>query len=253
MILGVRGCALGLAFLCSFMSQASSLSWSEDEALERLLYSEYHDDFARLSNFHESQENKMFCGVATATTLLNALEIGNDSIPLDDSLVSKEEREYLPDGDWVPVFHKWTQNTVLSSQVKTKKQVLGQPVNGTDIQDYGLQLRQFAGLLQIHGAEVDIHELKELRDIDIEKKAMIEALNSDNQYLAVNYSRRKVGQKGGGHISPVAAYDKASDTFLVLDVNTVDHMWHWIDSNELIKAMNTSDGTHYRGYVIVSK
>ncbi|HHY0467796.1 TPA: phytochelatin synthase family protein [Vibrio parahaemolyticus] len=82
---------------------------------------------------------------------------------------------------------------------------------------------------------------------------MIEALNSDNQYLAVNYSRRKVGQKGGGHISPVAAYDKASDTFLVLDVNTVDHMWHWIDSNKLIKAMNISDGTHYRGYVIVSK
>ncbi|MBY7710599.1 phytochelatin synthase family protein [Vibrio alginolyticus] len=74
----------------------------------RLLRSEYHGDFARLSNFHESQENKMFCGVATATTLLNALEIGSDSIPLDDSLISKEERKYLPDGDWVPVFHKWT-------------------------------------------------------------------------------------------------------------------------------------------------
>ncbi len=67
------------------MGQASTLPWSDDEALVRLLHSEYHDDFAKLSNFHESQDNKMFCGVATATALLNALEIGSDSIPLDDS------------------------------------------------------------------------------------------------------------------------------------------------------------------------
>lgn len=250
---GVKNSAFSLVLLCSFMGQASPLSWSDDEALVRLLRSEYHGDFARLSNFHESQENKMFCGVATATTLLNALEIGSDSIPLDDSLISKEERKYLPVGDWVPVFHKWTQNTVLSSQVKTKIQILGKPIEGTDVKDYGLQLRQFAALLKVHGAKVDVHELKALRGIDIEKKTMIEALNSIDSYLAVNYSRREVGQKGGGHISPVAAYDKGSDTFLVLDVNTVDHMWHWIDSSELIKAMNTGDGKHYRGYIIVSK
>ncbi|MGX9459528.1 phytochelatin synthase family protein (plasmid) [Photobacterium damselae subsp. damselae] len=249
----IKNSVLSLTLLCSFISQASSMAWGEDEALERLLHSEYHRDFARLSNFHESQENKMFCGVATATTLLNALEIGSDSIPLDNSLISKEERKYLPVGGWEPVFHKWTQNTVLSSQVKTKKQILGQPLKGINHRDYGLQLRQFAGLLTIHGAKVDIHELKELRDIDIEKQNMIEALSSSNRYLAVNYSRRKVGQHGGGHISPVAAYDKDSDSFLVLDVNTVDHMWHWVDSNKLIKAMNTSDGKHYRGYVIVSK
>lgn len=253
MTFGVKHSVFSLALLCSFMGQASTLSWSNDEALVRLLHSEYHGDFARLANFHESQNNKMFCGVATATTLLNALEIGNNSIPLDDSLISKEERKYLPDGDWVPVFHKWTQNTVLSPLVKTKIQVLGKPIEGTDVKDYGLQLRQFAALLKVHGATVEIHELKTLRNINSEKEAMIEALNSTNRYLAVNYSRREVGQKGDGHISPVAAYDQNSDTFLILDVNTVDHMWHWIDSSELIKAMNTSDGKHYRGYIIVSK
>ncbi len=63
---------------------------------------------------------------------------------------------------------------MLSPQVKTKIQVLGKPIEGTDIKDYGLQLRQFAALLKVHCAKVDVHELKAFRDIDTEKKTMIE-------------------------------------------------------------------------------
>ncbi|EGQ7795929.1 hypothetical protein I6Y99_004550 [Vibrio parahaemolyticus] len=59
----------------------------------------YGGDFAKLSNNHELQENKMFCGVATAVTILNALEIGQDDIFLDESLVSPVNRRYLPTGD----------------------------------------------------------------------------------------------------------------------------------------------------------
>ncbi|WP_425599399.1 phytochelatin synthase family protein [Vibrio natriegens] len=57
-------------------SQATHLYWGQSGALECLMHSQYHGDFAKLSNYHESQENKMFCGVATAVTILNALEIG---------------------------------------------------------------------------------------------------------------------------------------------------------------------------------
>ncbi len=87
----------------------------------------------------------------------------------------------------------------------------------------------------------------------IDKEKMLNALKADGTYLVVNYARRSVGQKGGGHISPVAAYDQSSDTFLILDVNTTDHMWHWIESSMLLKAMNTRDGQHHRGYAIITK
>ncbi len=63
----------------------------------------------------------MFCGVVSAVTILNALEIGQDDIPLDESLVSPVDRLYLPAGDWTPVFHKWTQTIVLHANVKSKK------------------------------------------------------------------------------------------------------------------------------------
>ncbi len=144
-----------LLTICS-ASQANPLYWGQSGALERLMHSQYHGDFAKLSNYHESQENKMFCGVATAVTILNALEIGQDDIPLDESLVSPVERRHLPTGDWTPVFHKWTQTTVLHANVKTKKQILGKPKAGNeDNKDYGLQLYQFAELLSAHGAKVE--------------------------------------------------------------------------------------------------
>ncbi len=169
----------------------------------------------------------MFCGVATAVTILNALEIGHDDIPLDELLVSPADRRYLPVGDWTPVFHKWTQTTVLHANVKSKKQILRRPKAGNKDKGYGFQLHQFAELLSEHGAKVEFKEVM-IFNASIDKQKMLNALKADGTYLVVNYARCSVGQKGGGHISPVEAYDQNSDTFLILDVNKTDLMWHWI-------------------------
>jgi len=69
--------------------------------------------------------------------------------------------------------------------------------------------------------------------------------------VIVAYSRPAVGQAGGGHISPLGAYDQPSDSFLVMDVNPTSAGWVWMPAATLIKAMRTFDTVENRGYVIV--
>ena len=247
----IKKTTIALSLLLSFSASASNLYWNEPEALTRLATAEYNGDFAELSNYHQTQENKLFCGAATAATILNSLFTGE--APLDESLVKASEREYLPGGDWSPVFHLYTQNTVLAPKVKTRMQILGEPYGGHDFNDYGLQLHQFAALLKSHGAKVTVHELNEVKSVEVEKKYMLAALADENKFLAINYDRKVLNQKGSGHISPVSAYDEDTDSFLVMDVTTYKHMWHWVDAEVLIKAMNTKDIDNYRGYVVVGK
>lgn len=61
------------------------------------------------------------------------------------------------------------------------------------------------------------------------------------------------GQKGGGHISPIGAYDQQSDSFLIMDVNPNKAPWVWVKSRDLISAMRTFDTVENRGYLLISK
>ena len=60
-----------------------------------------------------------------------------------------------------------------------------------------------------------------------------------------------MGQQGGGHISPLAAYDTTSDSFLVLDVNPASAGWVWMPAATLIKGMRTFDKVENRGHIHV--
>jgi hypothetical protein len=44
----------------------------------------------------------------------------------------------------------------------------------------------------------------------------------------VNYQRGALGQKESGHISPLAAYNAASDRFLILDVAAYKYPPVWV-------------------------
>lgn len=75
------------------------------------------------------------------------------------------------------------------------------------------------------------------------------------RWLIVNYHRTGVGQKGGGHFSPIAAYHEKSDSFLVYDVARYKYPPSWVNTKELWNAMNTidSDSGKTRGYLLVAK
>jgi Phytochelatin synthase len=81
---------------------------------------------------------------------------------------------------------------------------------------------------------------------------MAASLARPGEYVIVNYRRAAVGQHGGGHISPLGAYDAASDSFLVLDVNPAAANWVWMPTATLVKGMRTFDTVENRGYGLVT-
>ncbi len=258
--------ALALTLACSFNALADTVYWNEPEAISRLSTAEYKADFPLLSVYYQPQENKMFCGVASAAIVLNALRVENKSseIPLDSTKFATHERGYLPHNGgkaehsnktfkvWSPLFHRYTQNTVLVNSPKPRIEMLGKPKEGSDFKDYGLQLDQFTQLIESNGAKITSHELSNIDDIGAIKADMIKALKTPNQYLVVNYSRVGMQQNGGGHYAPVAAYDAETDSLLILDPNNADYLWHWADADMMIKAMHTVDVNNYRGYSVIS-
>ncbi|MES2906686.1 MAG: phytochelatin synthase family protein [Pseudomonadota bacterium] len=229
--------------------------WDSDESATMLARSKHKADFFSLANNFVSQDNAMFCGPATATIVLNALKLGKkDDLPVDKSSIASDEGQYLPK-DYNPYFNKYTQQNVFSDGAKTKLQVLGKPVavNGTEKSDGGIQLRQFATLLAGNGTDVELHVVADDLPESGIKTDMIKNLSTKGDFVIVNFARKALGQQGGGHISPIAAYDEQSDSFLMMDVNPNRASWVWVKSKDLIASMRTFDTVENRGYLLVSE
>ncbi|HEX8434498.1 phytochelatin synthase family protein [Archangium sp.] len=233
------------------------VSFTEPESIKRLERSKHKVDFFHLANQFESQGNKAFCGPTSSVIVLNALRVNNNAIskPQDPRLVLDEDKALLPAG-FDPLFHRYTQNNFFdeaSSKVKSREQVFGKPADEGGKTDAGIQLRQLQGMLEAKGLDVRLRVADEkLADATI-KAELKENLKTANDYVIINYTRPALGQKGGGHISPLAAYDQVSDSFLILDVNPNGQSWVWVKADALLQAMRTPDTVENRGYLLVKE
>jgi hypothetical protein len=236
---------------------AALVSFSEPESIKRLERSKHKVDFFHLANHFESQTNKAFCGPTSAAIVLNTLRVNNAAIakPVDASLLGEKDRALLPAG-FEPLFPRYTQNNFFdeaSSQVKSREQVFGKPRAEGEKRDGGIQLRQLHGMLAAKGLDVQLRVADDkLPDATI-KAELKENLKTANDYIIINYARPVLGQKGGGHISPLGAYDQASDSFLILDVNPNGQSWVWVKADALIQSMRTPDTVENRGYLLVKE
>jgi hypothetical protein len=225
------------------------------ESIKRLERSKAKVDFFRLANQFESQQNVGYCGPTSSTIVLNALRADDPTIakPRDPNLFPAEYRKALPPG-MDPVYARYTQSTFFDDQttsVKTRDQFFGKPKAPGAKPSPGLELRELSGILAAHGLATELRVADdELADEAI-RRELIANLASPDDFVLVNYYRPTLGQAGGGHISPLGAYDKASDSFLVLDVNPNGHPWVWVPAALLIKSMRTPDAHENRGYVLV--
>jgi len=186
--------------------------------------------------------------------VLNALRLGKrEGTPRDRSSIAEDEMAWL----WKsadPFYGKYTPDNVLGERTKTRLEVLGKPIliEGKTRSDFGLQLRQLAQVLISHGLEVVTRLVDEDADAEAIRREIVANLASRDDYVLVNYARKALGQKGGGHISPLGAYDEGSDSFLIMDVNPNRAPWVWVGSADLIAAMRTFDTVENRGYLLVS-
>jgi len=229
------------------------VAFSSEEGLARLARSTAKVDFPDLANQYEAQSNSLFCGPTTAAIVLNALRMSSPVLPRDRSRLRSEDLRYVPKAI-DPSIPRYTQDNVLAKSPKTRAQVLGEPmmVQGKTIQDFGLQLRQLDALFRANGAHTRMVVVDDQLPEETIRSDLVENLKHHGDFVVINYIRKAVGQKGGGHISPLGAYDPVSDSFLVLDVNPASAGWVWMPTATLIQGMRTFDTVENRGYVLVS-
>jgi hypothetical protein len=226
--------------------------FSSEEGLVRLVRSGAKVDFPALANQFEPQSNGIFCGPTTTAIVLNTVRGRSADLPRDRSRLRPEDFQFAPAG-FDPSVPRFTQDNVITKGLKTRSQVLGEPVvvNGKQVRDFGYQLRQLDELLRAHDLSTRLVVVDDRRaDADI-RRDLVENLQRAGDYVIVNYRRVEIGQAGGGHISPLGAFDAESDSVLVLDVNPASAGWVWMPVAALIRGMRTFDTVENRGYILV--
>ena len=229
------------------------VAFASDEGAARLARAGAKLDFPRLANQFEAQLNAAFCGPTSAAIVLNAVRSRSADLPRDHGRLRPDDLRNVPSG-YDPIVPRFTQDNVIDKGEKTRAQVLGEPVvvNGKPTRDFGYQLRQFDQMLRAHGLATMLVVVDDRMPDDRIRADLTRNLERPDDYVIINYLREAVGQRGGGHISPLAAYDARSDSFLVLDVNPAAAGWVWMPAATLIKGMRTFDTVENRGYVLVA-
>jgi hypothetical protein len=249
------GVKMILALVASAFALTPLVPFASEESMTRLDRATDKVDFFTLANHYESQQNGAMCGPTTAVIVLNALRANNPAIekPTDPTLFPAEYAAKLPP-TFNPLFHRYTQNDIFDARfesVKARATFFG----ATDAQgkrDGGLQLRQLHGVLVANGLASELHIVDDAATVDVVRRDLRANLGRAGDYVIVNYTRQVLAQAGGGHISPLGAYDEASDSFLVLDVNANDgKTWAWVSAPDLVAAMRTKDQVENRGYLLV--
>lgn len=232
--------------------------FASDESIRRLERSRHKTDFFRLANHYEGQEHGGMCGPTSAVIVLNTLRVGAPDAekPIDRSVIPSEYAGRIPP-QYNPYFARYTQGVWFDdprvAAVKSEDRFYGGP--GSDgKRDGGMQLRQLHDSLVALGLTSEIHVVADDTPDDTVRAAMVANLERADDYVIVNYSRKVLDQDGGGHISPLGAYDAESDSFLVLDVNpNRGKTWAWVPARRLIAAMRTKDTNENRGFLLVSE
>jgi len=192
------------------------ISISTHEGSERLKNSEALADYQNLAASYKAQNQRSYCGVASSVSVLGSLGIKTNQ----DNFF-----------------------TTAASQVRTQNEVMSG----------GMTLDDLADLLETYGAKVSVNHAEEF-NIDQFRKTLESNLATKNNYLIVNYQRQVLGQGRVGHISPVSAYDRESDSVLIMDTAAHKYPHTWVPVKMLFDAMKTidSDSGLMRGFVEVS-
>ncbi len=195
---------------------AGLVSLFDAEGVALLSDADAREDYDALRGHYESQSLRSYCGVASSVTVLSALG-----------------RE-VDQGSFF---------TAAASDVRPRRKVMMG----------GMSLPDLAGLLGAHGAVVSIQHATD-SDLDAFREAVIRNLSTPGDYLVVNYQREVLGQNKVGHISPLAAYDRETDTVLILDTAPYSYPPTRVPVADLFAAMATTDRSSgkSRGFVEVS-
>ena len=199
--------------------EAPLVSLDSQEGQKRLKESNFDQDFKLLNKHFQPQVYLSYCGVATSVMVLNALY---DSSNFNQSQYF-EDRARNAGAAYRTFFGGMT----LAE--------FDQYIQGNDIQ-----------VLRKHGDEISLSAFRQ------QVKAN---LNDDADVMVINYSRKALGQKGGGHFSPLYAFHEASDTILIGDVGAHKYPPVWAPLVSIWHGIRTIDKTSnkFRGLLQIRR
>ena len=199
-----------------------------DEGRLRIERSKFRADFVPLMATFDTQERQTLCSVATGVTILNALPIER---PVDP--------KYAP-------YRYFTQANYFNERIEAI-------IDRSTTLRIGQTLQQAAAVMAAHGAVTKAYHAGD-SSVDAFRRIAKANMGTRNDFVAVNFRRNHIGQPPGAHFSPLAAYDEASDSFLVLDVARYKFPPVWVTAADLFDAMNTldTDSGKTRGFIVVS-
>jgi hypothetical protein len=196
---------------------------------QRLMASADNKSYWPLSQYFETQRNEAYCSVATSVMVLNALGI------------RRPESSLYPD---FPFF----------SQQDFFRGIDPQVANAAKVSTEGMTLDQLSAALGTFNVEVRPYHASDLT-LDRFRALIRETTAQQDRFALLNFRRVEIGETGGGHWSPLAAYDTASDSALLLDVARYKYPAVWVPLAQLYAAAQAVDNVSglSRGLVIVSR
>lgn len=199
-----------------------------DAGEERLLEAELNRDYFPLASYLEFEQIVTFCGPATVAAVANSLDIAR------------------PSPDRLYPWTLFTQDLLFNdANQKLKPYAM--------VEHEGLTLAELDTFIENLGMTAE-HHFADETPVDALRAAIKSTLADRDSRFIANYSRKALPQEGDGHISPVAAYDEATDSVLILDVAKYKYPPVWVTVETLHAGMMMTDSgsNRSRGFVVVS-
>lgn len=195
---------------------------------QRLIESSYRQAYWPLAAYFETQRNQAYCSVATSVVALNALGVARPMTGLYPDYRFFTQQDFFEGVD-----PRIAQPDVVAKEGMTLAQLghvlASQPVRAEVIFADTLDLSQLRLLLMKH-------------------------LREQDRFVLFNFNRRILGEAGGGHWSPLAAYHEASDSALLMDVARYKYPPVWVPLVELLQSAQDHDSVSgkARGMIVLS-
>lgn len=228
LLLSIMLYLLPLSYCFAVESSTYTVPLTDKKGIEMFLQSEYRDSYWPLSQYYE-QQRKRYCGIASAVMVLNALDI---------------PRPKIWEGSTSTLF---TQDNFFSDAVC--KQIKKEAVDAK-----GVTLAELSQTIKAHGVHAETVYANTLT-VESFRELLKRYLVETDRFVIANYSRDIIQKQGGGHISPIAAYDQQTDSVLILDVFRCKYTGTWVDLSQFFIAMQgiDSDSGMHRGLVLVRR
>ena len=192
------------------------------------------NDYFNLNLGFDAQINQAYCGAASSSTVLNSFRsLISDELPID--------KIYTP-------YHYATQGDIFKSECVRENVLLLNDSDDIWTAPVGLSLEQVGKLISCQFEDKRLSWIINITHVDPDlisledmRNQFILALSDNNSRLLINYERHGLGQVGGGHFSPIGAYDNITDSFLIMDVAKYKYPPVWAPAHLLYTSLSTID------------